>query len=84
MKKYILIISFLFISCIDNIDYKISKTEYKSYIVSSKKENSSGDGYIYIQTPISTERVRLNYNNFRKIRERDTIMILTRYLRENE
>jgi hypothetical protein len=75
---------FLLTSCVISVDYKIYRAEYNSYIVSSKKQNSTGDGYIFLQTPTSTEKVRLSYEGFKKIRERDTIMVLTRYIKENE
>lgn len=85
MKKLLIIlISIILTSCINGVDILENGAFYQSYVVSSKHENTTGDGYIYLQTSTSTEKVRLNYEDFRKIRERDTIMVLTRYIKENE
>lgn len=85
MKKLLIIlISILFTSCINGVDILENNTSYQSYIVSSKHENSTGDGYIYLQTSTSTEKVHLSYEDFHKIKEQDTIMVLTRYIKKNE
>jgi hypothetical protein len=85
MKKLLIIlISILFTSCISGVDILENGASYQSYFVSSKHENITGDGYIYLQTSISTQKVHLNYEDFHKIKEQDTIMVLTRYIKENE
>lgn len=74
---FILLTLFLF-SC--SHKKEVYETEFKTYIISHKEGNKPLDNhYLYLQTPISTEKIEVTYNTYNEYQVGDTIQVMIKY-----